>query len=56
MNEGKDFIVAHKRVCVCKQEGLKSEIIYLGTVEIDHELQTLDEFYCRTCNSTWQEP
>jgi hypothetical protein len=46
---------AKKQLCTCKVK--ESNIVYLNTVKLEnHELDSLDEFYCTTCNSFWREP
>ena len=45
---------ASNRVCQCTTS---SQIVYLDTIKLDnHELHSLDEFYCPKCNSFWREP
>lgn len=43
---------AEKKLC----ENKYHEFIYLETEEIDHELLSLNSFYCPTCNAFWREP
>lgn len=46
---------AKKQLCTCKAED--SNIVYLDTIKLEnHELESLDEFYCTECNSFWMEP
>lgn len=46
---------ANHKVCTEKQDGHKH--IYIGTEHVSqpHELETVQVFYCITCNSTWKE-
>lgn len=45
-------IIANQKVC--KDE---HEHVYIGTEHVPqpHELETVEVFYCPTCNSTWKE-
>ena len=47
--------ISEKRICICKEEGKKH--VYIDTIELtDHELESVDGYYCVTCNSFWREP
>jgi len=48
----KPIETAHQFVCKTPEH----PIVYLTTHEIDHEIESLDSFYCPTCNAYWQEP
>lgn len=53
---------AEQRVCICTKESFTerpdlTNIVLLNTLDIpEHELQSLNEFYCTACNSFWREP
>lgn len=46
---------ANHQVCRCNKPN-KIDIVYLNTIPIDNELESLDQFYCKDCNSFWNEP
>jgi hypothetical protein len=46
---------AEDRMCVCESS---PDHVYVGTIRLEderHELESLDQFYCAGCNSTWKE-
>jgi hypothetical protein len=46
---------AEQQVCRCDDQNKK--VIFLRRLDITpHELESLDLFYCMTCNSHWTEP
>lgn len=51
------LIKAEKGLCTCSKLN-EEKVIYLGTVpgHPGGEFETLDNFYCVTCNHTWMEP
>jgi hypothetical protein len=49
--------VAEERMCTCDDtlQELKHHV-FLGVLKLEnHELESLDCFYCPKCNSTWKE-
>ncbi len=47
--------IANNKVCTC--DSSKKNIVLLDVVHLkNHELESLDEFYCTSCNSFWREP
>lgn len=48
------FKEANQRGCIC-EDG--TNIIHLTVEEqLDGEIESLDVFYCMSCNSFWREP
>jgi hypothetical protein len=47
--------LAEKRVCICDHED--SNVVYTDTIPLtNHELDSIDGYYCIQCNSFWREP
>jgi hypothetical protein len=45
---------AEEKVCKCPTQ---ENHVFLNVVPLtDHELESLDQFYCTKCNSFWKEP
>ena len=48
-----NVISAHHRFCICSPE--QRDHVHLGNAGFSTDGETIDHFYCRTCNSTWKE-
>lgn len=43
---------AEQKLCQNKYH----EVVHLAREQIHHELESLDSYYCPTCNAFWREP
>lgn len=47
--------MSEKRICVCEEKDKLH--VYIDTIHLtEHELESVDGFYCIACNSFWREP